>query len=423
VQDSVFTKAKNRNCNEFKGEAMKQFFITDSFLPDKGGSREYYYQVCKHMNIPVLTQKNRQSLFFDSQQKFRIIRRLGIRPDYVGKWQPKNRWLNILINYLSPLFWITFWTLIYHLKYRPQINHAGGFQFAGFAALAMKALFGTPFIVYAHGEEILATKTARLLGKYLRWIYRKSDKVIANSEYTKKQLIEIGIDHQKIAIVNPGISRRFFKQPNLLNEISQRYQLSNRKILLSVGRLTKRKGHSQVLKSLPILTRIYPNLTYVIAGDGPEMVRLLKLTKELKLSKNVLFTGEIDDPALCALYWLCDVFIMANRNLSTDIEGFGMVFLEAGAACKPVIGGFSGGVVEAVQDKITGFLIDSEKSHQITGRIRTLLDHPERCQTMGQKGSKWAGSFLWIKQTSRISQIIYGCINHKTVKSLSHKTI
>lgn len=398
---------------------MKQFFITDSFLPDKGGSREYYYQICKHLCIPVLTQKHPNSAIFDQNQNFNIIRKPGIRPNYTGKWQPQNRWLNFIFNFVPPLLWLSFWTFIHTVKIRPKINHAGGFQFAGFAALLMKYLFKTPFIVYAHGEEILANKDAALLGKHLRLVYNNADRIIANSEYTKKLLLNIGVLHQKISIVNPGISRRFFNAPKSINNIKNQYSLSNRKILLSVGRLTKRKGHDKVLSALPVLTRIFPDLLYVIAGDGPEKEALIYLTKKAKLANHVLFTGEVEDQIINALYWSCDVFIIANRDLPKDVEGFGMVFLEAGAAQKPVIGGGSGGAVEAIQDQVTGFLINPEHPHEIVECIQDLLNQPDLAANMGNKGRQWAESFLWTKQIRNISSVVNLCENTEAINTKS----
>ncbi|PCI28321.1 MAG: hypothetical protein COB67_06635 [SAR324 cluster bacterium] len=385
---------------------MKQLLITDRFLPHLGGSRIYYYEICNHLKIPLLTGNEQGDKEFDSQQTFPIYRRWGIRPDYMGRYHPSSPGLNLLINYIPPLLCMIFWSFWITLKLRPQIIHAGGFQFAGFTALLMKRCFGCSFIIYAHGEEIHATRNNRFLSIYMRWVYLQSDHIIANSEFTKALLISLAIPNEKISIVPPGVSKAFFQQSSANSELTTQFGLQQKKVLLSVGRLTPRKGHEQVLLALPEVIKKIPNLHYLIVGSGENLIPLVHLCEQLHLNQYVTFVGTVEKQQLYGLYQLCDVFILVNRMLPNDVEGFGMVFLEAGAAGKPVIGGRSGGAVEAIQDQITGILVDAENLTEITQSILDLVLDQARCIQLGRNGKAWASLFLWDQQINKINAII-----------------
>lgn len=393
---------------------MKQFLFTDRFLPHKGGSRVYYYEVCQRLKIPVLTSREAGATEFDPSQNFKIYRHRGIRTDSNGMFHPKNPLLNIMINYIPPLISMVFWGFVYTLKFKPEVIHAGGVQFAGFAALVMRKLFGIPFIVYAHGEEIQASQQQRYLSIYVKWLFNCANQVVANSEFTKSLLLSIGVPHHKIQIVIPGISETYFEPPVELKQVCEKYNLAEKRVILSVGRLTKRKGHTQVLNVLDQLVEKIPNLCYVVVGKGSEYGNLKKLVSEKKLTNYVQFTGEIDNQELHCLYHLCDIFVLANRLLRYDVEGFGMVFLEAGAAAKPVIGGRSGGTVDAVQDGITGFLVNPENPSEIVDKINYFLDNPFVSQQMGVAGKNWAKLFLWSKQIEKIDLLVKQLVRPQT---------
>ncbi|MCP4749893.1 MAG: glycosyltransferase family 4 protein, partial [Proteobacteria bacterium] len=385
---------------------MKQLLLTDRFLPHRGGSRVYYYEICRRLTIPVLTGPEKKSVDFDRDQSFPILRRWGIRPDYAGWFHPKNPLANILLNYLLPLLCMTFWALVAAIRLKPKLIHAGGFQFAGFSALVVKKALGIPYLVYVHGEEVLACRSGKYLSRYMKWVFQHADGLIANSEYTKTLLISIGIDNRGITIVNPGINETFFDRPRNMEVVREAFGLEGKRTILSVGRLTKRKGHIQVLKALPYLISKYPHLHYLIAGTGEESERLKRYIDEKRLTRHVTFAGDVDDAELRALYWSCEVFVLANRMLASDVEGFGMVFLEAGAAGKPVIGGRSGGAVEAVQDGVTGYLVDTEEPREIADGIDKVFRNADTSRSLGRNGRSWARLFLWPRQTAKIAAVV-----------------
>ncbi len=392
---------------------MKQLLITDRFLPHRGGSRVYYHEICHRLGIPALTSPEKKSSEFDTKQSFRIIRRWGIRSDYTGIFQPGNPILNILLNYLPPLVCMLFWSLLYTITMKPRIIHAGGFQFAGFSALVIRKIFSVPYLVYTHGEEILAVKQSRYLSRYLKWILKNSSQIIANSEYTKTLLLSLGIKNNTITIVNPGVNEKFFIYPESIEQVRNKYQLDKKLVLLSVGRLTKRKGHIQILNILPKLIPLFPELKYVIAGTGEEYQALKNYVEGQQLESHVVFTGNVNSDELRSLYHLSDLFVLANRSLNFDIEGFGMVFLEAGAAGKMVIGGRSGGAVEAVQHCLTGFLVDIENPLELMIRLQQSLGNRSLRDNLGTAGRTWAKLFLWSRQIEKITAVVRKCLGDK----------
>jgi glycosyltransferase involved in cell wall biosynthesis len=152
----------------------------------------------------------------------------------------------------------------------------------------------------------------------------------------------------------PGFNPMLLQQVRLEYALRLRERLGGQPILLTVGRMQRRKGQDQIIRALPTILRAFPETKYVIVGPlrgwPPDFVETLRsLAEELGVSQHVLITGEVSKEDLPLYYLACDVFVMPNRLIPPgDVEGFGIVFLEASFLGKPVIGGQSGGVPDAV---------------------------------------------------------------------------
>jgi phosphatidylinositol alpha-1,6-mannosyltransferase len=167
-------------------------------------------------------------------------------------------------------------------------------------------------------------------------------------------------------------------------------------MLLSIGRLQRRKGHDLVIRALGACREFAPRLTYVVVGDGDERLRLEGLVAALGLGDRVTFEGEVPAAALPAYYAACDIFVMPNRVDGVDIEGFGIVFLEAAAAGRPTIGGKSGGVPEAIDENRTGLLVEGTDVEELAGALRRLAGSKDLRQRMGDAGrARVVGQFNW----------------------------
>ena len=200
-------------------------------------------------------------------------------------------------------------------------------------------------------------------------------------------LQDIGVHPAKIHIIHPGIDPKIFHNGKQLAQmIREKYYLGDAPILLTVGRLQRRKGHDMVIRAMPLIKAKIPHAIYLIVGTGEESAFLQALVREVDVTDSVIFVGCITDEEVLGCYAACNVFVMPNREINGDIEGFGIVYLEASAAGKPVIGGRSGGTSDAILDGITGLRVDGTSVAEIAEAVISLLNDSNTSQTYG---SEW----------------------------------
>jgi phosphatidylinositol alpha-1,6-mannosyltransferase len=264
-----------------------------------------------------------------------------------------------------------------------------------------------PYVVYAHGEEILFGLTSRKLAWLLPKIYQRAAAVIANSRHTKALLQGLGIDAEKIYLIHPGVdTRAFCVSKDVAQQIRQQHNLGASPVLLTVGRMQRRKGQDMVIRALPHIAHATPQIRYVIVGTGEELASLQALAQSVGVTERVIFAGNVPDQELAAYYAACDLFIMPNRQIDSDIEGFGIVFLEAGAAGKPVIGGRSGGTDDAIVHGVTGLRVDGTNVEAIAAAVLSLLTDTAKAKLMGEAGRRRVEQeFTWeavVEQTRRL---------------------
>jgi phosphatidylinositol alpha-1,6-mannosyltransferase len=172
--------------------------------------------------------------------------------------------------------------------------------------------------------------------------------------------------------------------------------VSGQKLLLSVGRLTRRKGFDQMLHALATLTQSGHALQYAIVGIGDDRKYLHGLATQLGIDDRVHFLGHVPENDLPRWYNLATLFAMPNREIDGDTEGFGLVFLEAAACACPAIAGDAGGTGDAIEDGITGLRVDGTNSETVTAAIARLLDQPHLAEKMAQAGRQRAvNEFAW----------------------------
>ena len=180
-------------------------------------------------------------------------------------------------------------------------------------------------------------------------------------------------------------------------------------MILSVGNLVARKGHDMVIRALPGLLESIPEVVYLIVGDGPHRQELENLACATGVREHVIFAGQISDERLPETYALCDAFVMPSRERLElcDVEGFGMVFLEASACGKPVVAGRSGGIGDAVVDGMTGLLVNSLDTNDIGGALRKLLGHRDLAIQLGRQGrTRLLSVCAWTRIADRVQGIL-----------------
>ena len=283
--------------------------------------------------------------------------------------------------------------------------HCGRALPEGLAALLCRRFGGPRYACWAHGEDIGSALTSRELTVLMRMVYRGADVIFANSVSTRGMLRQLGIAADRLEIVYPGVDTQRFRPDIDATEIRQRIAPHGEIVLLSVGRLQTRKGHDLMIQAVRRLTREHHrSLRYVIVGDGLDRSKLEALVDQCGVRDSVTFTGEVASQLLPQYYAACDIFVLANRVEHGDVEGFGIVFLEAAASGKPTIGGRSGGVPEAMADGLTGLLVGGTDADELAATIERLMDSEPLRRSLGEAGRVRAvREFSWEAAAQRVS--------------------
>ncbi len=253
-------------------------------------------------------------------------------------------------------------------------------------------------ICYAHGEEVTACDSSRQLRFLMRRAYAACDLILANSRYTLGVLrphLSAG-QLAKVEVVHPGVDiDEFTGSENAGADWREKEALHGKPVVLTVGRLDPRKNHAAILRAIANLRTKHPLLTYYIVGQGRHHSALQALTEQLGLTDCVVFAGSVDGAGKIAMLGACDVFAMPAVRDGTDVEGFGMVFIEAGACGKPVLAGKEGGQAEAVMAGETGLVVDGNDDVAVTEALDRLLTDKMLAGRLGTAGRQHAEQLDW----------------------------
>jgi phosphatidylinositol alpha-1,6-mannosyltransferase len=268
-------------------------------------------------------------------------------------------------------------------------------------------------IAITHGHEAgwAALPAARQL---LRQIGERTDVMTYLGEYFR---IRIGgaltpRAAARMARLHPGVDAAAFRpDPAARQVIRDRYGLAGRPVVVCVSRLVARKGQDTLLRAWPEVVRQVPAAALLIVGSGPYRAELHRLAERTGLSASVHFTGPVAQAELAAHYAAGDVFSMPcrTRRGGLDVEGLGIVYLEASAAGLPVIGGDSGGAPDAIADGETGYVVGGRDVAALADRLAALLADPAGARAMGEKGRAWVErDWSWEASAARLRALIDG---------------
>jgi phosphatidylinositol alpha-1,6-mannosyltransferase len=256
---------------------------------------------------------------------------------------------------------------------------------------------GVPVVCLAHGNDVLA-KGSEKRRRRIQRVLERTRRVAANSADTARRVCALGVAPERVAVVNPGVTPAMPSDDHARARLAERIGEEAGPLLLTLARIEPRKGQDQVIRAVPALLSDFPQLRYVVAGDGPDRGRLEALARELDVGPRVVFLGRVSEGEKAALFERADLFVMPVREDSAtqSVEGFGIAYVEAALGGLPAVAGRSGGAGDAVVDGATGVLCDGDDPGDVERAIRDCLADPARLQRLGQAAQERAErQFAW----------------------------
>jgi phosphatidylinositol alpha-1,6-mannosyltransferase len=371
--------------------------VSELFPPAVGGSAELFRNVYGRFgDVPVTVLTEQADGAPDRIDRMTIVRE-PMRARYWGVLRPgglRHHWRRARrVKSLS--------------GGAPTVVHSARALPEGVDAWMARRLGGSAYLCWAHGEDIASANLSREFAMLQQRVFAGAAGVIANSHNTAAMLRSLDASWSHIDVVHPGVDPERFR-PDVPGAAALRDRLREgaELLLLSVGRLQRRKGHDLMIKALAALGPEAGRVRYVIAGGGEERATLETLARDLRVADRVRFAGVVPDADLPGYYAASDIFVHPNRVDGEDIEGFGIVFLEAAAAGLPVVGGDSGGVPEAVARDETGILVSGTDVEELRQALLRLMNSPDLRRAMGAAGRRRVQeTFSWHRAAARVMDL------------------
>lgn len=372
---------------------MTTLLVTNDFPPRPGGIQAFVHNLAVRQprgSVVVYASTWRGAAKFDAEQPFEVIR------EDTGLLLPTPAVARRAVD----------------------IARAVGADSAWFGAAAPLGLLGDPLrrragvsrvVAQTHGHEVgwAALPGARGL---LRRIGRDADVITYLGEYFRVRLDRVLHGLTELRQLAPGVDTDLYHPGVDGAEVRARYRLGDRPVIVCVSRLVPRKGQDMLIRALPDVRRRVPGAALLIVSGGPDRDRLVRLSRELDVSEHVVFTGGIEWEQLPEHYAAGDVFAMPcrSRRGGLDVEGLGIVYLEASAIGLPVLAGDSGGAPDAVREGVTGYVVPGRDLPAITDRLVALLSDRDLAARMGAAGRDWVRQrWRWDTQAERMRALLY----------------
>jgi len=373
----------------------RTLLVTNDFPPRPGGIQAFVHQLAVRQpagSVVVYASTWRGAAKFDADQPFEVVReptKVLLPTRHVAR-----RAAEIARSHGCDTVWFG--------AMAPLGLLAGG--------LRRRAGIGRA-VAQTHGHEAgwAALPGARGL---LRRIGREVDVVTYLGDYFRVRLGRVLHDLTDLRRLAPGVDVDVFHPGVDGAAVRARYGLgADEPVVVCVSRLVPRKGQDALIRALPAIRRRVPGARLLLGGGGPDRDRLTRLAGSAGVREAVVFTGSVPWEKLPGLYAAGDVFAMPARTRrgGLDVEGLGMVYLEASAVGLPVVGGDSGGAPDAVREGETGYVVDGRDVAALADRVATLLGDPELAGRMGAAGRAWVErEWRWDTQADRMRDLLAG---------------
>jgi phosphatidyl-myo-inositol dimannoside synthase len=366
---------------------MRLLLVTIDFPPHRGGVQNLLARLAdglaRRWPITVVTPASAGAGGWDAAQPYAVIRSLPLawgKPGLAG---------------------LQLRAFVELLRRRPHVIVCGHVLLGPFCRL-VSVLFGVPYVVMAYAYEIRAPRMRAIA----RLALRGARRVVTISEFSRRAVEAHGIAPAAVTVIRPGAAvDETAASPGGVGPAP-----AGQRVLLSVGRLVDAyKGHDMVIRAMPLILVRVPMAQYVVVGDGPLRRYLERLAVSLDVASAVRFVGPASDDEVDAWYRRCEVFVLASREsgVSGGAEGYGIALVEAGLRGKPVVGGRSGGIPDAVIDGETGILVDPLDPADIADAVTRLLTEPQLAARLGRDGRRRALDELsWARYTEAFARVL-----------------
>lgn len=369
---------------------MTTLLISDIFPPKTGGSGRWFWEIYRRLpreHYVLAAGEHAKAAEFDSEHSARVLR----LPLEMRNRSPRS--------FAGAKHYLRTARAVRRIVKRERVTmiHAARPLSEGLVARLVKLRTGTPYVCYSHGEDINIATTSRELRWLTDRVLRGATAVIANSNFTRDLLLkEWGVPPERVKLLHPGVDCAYFCPAEPSAAARERLGWAGRRVVLTAGRLQRRKGQDTMIEVTARLRERFPDLLYAIIGDGEERARLADMVTRLGVSDHVKFMGELSDADLLHCYQQCDLFALANRTIGKDVEGFGMVLLEAQSCGRPVLAGASGGTAETLRPNESGVVVPCDRPDEPAAALAELLSDRAKLDAMGRAGRAWvAGKFDW----------------------------
>jgi phosphatidylinositol alpha-1,6-mannosyltransferase len=366
---------------------MRTLVVTNDFPPRPGGIQAFVHSLAARQpagEIVVYAPAWKGAAAFDADQAYPVVR----HPTSLMLPEPRV------------------------LRRAREIAAAEGCDRVWFGAAAPLGLLARPLhldraIASTHGHEVgwaLLPGARQALGR----IGRDVDVVTYLGEYTRERLARVV---PRLERLPSGVDTELFRPGSGGEEVRRRHGLSDRPVVVCVSRLVPRKGQDVLVRAMPAIRRRVPDAALLCVGGGPYRDTLTRLARDVGVADAVMLTGSVPWSELPAHYDAGDVFAMPcrTRRAGLEVEGLGIVFLEASATGLPVVAGRSGGSPDAVLNGKTGHLVDGTSVEAVADSVASLLDDPERRRVMGAAGREWVeAEWRWDVLAGRLRELLAG---------------
>jgi phosphatidylinositol alpha-1,6-mannosyltransferase len=369
-------------------ECPRVLIVTNDFPPRVGGVQQYVWNLARHLpaeRVAVLAPNWPGWQAFDLDQPF-----------------PVHRWP-------ARFLWPTT-DLASRIRSLAKEHDAAVVLFGhGFPLpLAGRALDHViPYAALTHGAEVWLGRTPGTSAAMRRGLAGARE-VTAVSDYTARSVRRLLPAGASLSVLHPGVSEARFSPAVRGAAVRKRHGLSGRPVVLCVSRLVPRKGQDVLIRALPLVRRLVPEAALLLVGDGPYRSNLEAMASDAAPG-SVVLAGEVSDKELPSYYAACNVFAMPCRSrwAGLEVEGFGIVFLEAASAGKPAVAGRSGGAEEAVVDQETGLVVEGKEPKAVALAVARLLGDDAMAKRLGTAGrARVEAEFTWERQAGRLAEIL-----------------